>query len=136
VEPTTTTTTSNPYDRLKQEAMFLAFEHGFNSQDELENPYADMPEMREASTAWSRGYRANKKRAKRIKPSPLSDLEKQPLDVDVQQAPDEMFIPQVPKPTSSNVNLKDISTEVLLAEVLNRVREVDKVMEQMRRIFK
>lgn len=75
-------TTNNPFDRQKQEAMYLAYEHGFNSVEKEENPYIDMPEMASAMSAWNQGYNANKKRAKRIKPSPLSPEEMLPLDTE------------------------------------------------------
>lgn len=125
VEPSTT---ENPFDRNKQEAMFLAYEHGFNSMDKEENPYLDMPEMSSAMSAWNQGFNANKKRTKRIKPSPDKDLE----------ATDRGYVP----PADHEIEMKQINRSlielpdhVIIGELKKRKqKELDVLLKEKAKI--
>lgn len=61
---------NNPFDKSKNEAAYLAWEHGLNSASKDDNPYMDMmddPEAAKLSSAWLQGFNSNKKRPKATK---------------------------------------------------------------------
>lgn len=106
--------TDNPYDPNKQEALYLAFEHGLNSDVEEDNPYTDMVEMREANSAWLRGFKMNKKRAKAIKPSPLTQEEMLPVETTEKEV----------------LSVSALSDELLMAELKRRKQaDYEKMVE-------
>jgi hypothetical protein len=118
----------NPYHNTKQEALYLAYEHGLHSLSEEENPYADMPEMASASSAWTRGFKSNKKRAKVVKPSALTKEEMLPPDASEKEVqlvatlPDDLLMQELKRRKKDEYD-KLVKEKMSLVEKLDTVQQ-------------
>lgn len=132
---------NNPYDKLKDEAKYMSYDHGYNSQNKNDNPYMDMqgdPEAAVLSSIWLQGFNSNKKRpkpAKKAKLEPIEDDEFGPVsEVELDNA----FVSPVPTISSNTgyISVDPQSLEVILDQLKSAAKvELAKLEQQNKELF-
>ena len=134
---------SNPYDKIKDEAKYMAYDHGSNSPTKEDNPYMDMqgdPEAAKLSSIWLQGFNSNKKRPKPAKKAKLeSDDEFGPVteeELDNARVILKGGNVQPTLHTSGYLHVEPLGTDQLIEQLkLAATLELAKLEEQNKELF-